>query len=154
MVFQLVVSHGRQLKEDLLGLQLIGQSITQHQVTMSTLSALYLDNHSKKIRMITFMDMVRLLRLMVFIMQLVFQLTKKQLVLSLIGKFFLMLVQLTTLTKTNTYSTLLGEMTDLLDLHLVTGLVISSLMVLLGTCLLYTSPSPRDTPQSRMPSSA
>ena len=37
---------------------------------------------------------------------------------------------------------------------LFTGLTIADLLQLCGCCLLYTSPSPRDTDKSRMPSSA
>ena len=36
----------------------------------------------------------------------------------------------------------------------ITFLANSKYNKLIDTCLLYTSPSPRDTPQSRMPSSA
>ncbi|WP_460366127.1 hypothetical protein [Staphylococcus aureus] len=44
---------------------------------------------------------------------------------------------------------------DVYKRQVVSGMPVSSLKILRpATCLLYTSPSPRDTERSRMPSSA
>ena len=42
----------------------------------------------------------------------------------------------------------------LLDALFTFNIVLAILVLLVSTCLLYTSPSPRDTDKSRMPSSA
>ena len=59
--------------------------------------------------------------------------------------------------RTIKYSNMKGflkELNELVKLHEVKALIIGLPLNMDGSCLLYTSPSPRDAHESRMPSSA